>query len=594
MGHNRKKNKRKGKTNRRKNSGRDVQSQTDDATLHDQPLASRSEGRISAPSSDNRRVIDEILWYIAITGGNFEQTNGHRNSVNIQLHVHNFPRDQDLRTSEPEPPPPTSSPPSQACLFSSTPPTDGRSSRWTSPFADVNTRRSSDADEKNSNEIYEEQLLRKKRGFPLFNPGPNLYRPLSYLHVGVSIGDVGIFTQSGGFSFIFSICLARNDPIQPKDLPEDFAPIEPCINTRELRRCPEFLPGSHLASKSIKKVLNDNSSDADLTFEAIESEGAILTLPEGAIAYDLENKSRIEKYAAENVERWYRYINGTCGRQAKNGDVRLVIGCDKSTSWGMAVINSPDQHTIHCLKYRLIVSDASPSSSSSSSSSSIPSNQHYRWDSSGYTDTRIGPHPEEIELLRQNEDSTATTSEKHSNQCLFARTLNLTLRDNVFVSINEELNLVLNEERSSCITTSHVSTNSASSGLNESRSGGADQSSRVTNIGTQRLPSVNMVDNRVTISTSPKAAQKVHPADLLNQMMLDKASLLAPGCRVAITIDEHWCSVINEDDKNMPNAVQIAERVFDSYDIVEDNGTSSTIHDDFILNSDRRCRISSA
>ena len=74
----------------------------------------------------------------------------------------------------------------------------------------------------------------------------------------------------------------------------------------------------------------------EIVFESSASEGAILTMPQGAHAEHLANVSKFRQYLSANAESWYRYVNDERGREARNGDVRLVIGCDKASSWGMA------------------------------------------------------------------------------------------------------------------------------------------------------------------------------------------------------------------------------------------------------------------
>ncbi len=37
----------------------------------------------------------------------------------------------------------------------------------------------------------------------------------------------------------------------------------------------------------------------------------------------------------------YQYVNGTLGREAPNGSIFIVTGCDKCPSWGMAAISKP-------------------------------------------------------------------------------------------------------------------------------------------------------------------------------------------------------------------------------------------------------------
>ena len=154
-----------------------------------------------------------------------------------------------------------------------------------------------------------------------------------------------------------------------------------------------------------------------------------MTLPEGAVALDLENIPRFRAYAAANVENWYRYVNGPRGREAKNGEVRLVVGCDKAASWGMAAVANIPQHKTHYLKFRAI------DELSAVSSSPIPL---YRWEYSGMAEARVGPDLAEILELKRSDDS-AEPGRSYMNQCLFVRTLNLTLNDDVFAALNRDV-----------------------------------------------------------------------------------------------------------------------------------------------------------
>ncbi|KAF8181539.1 hypothetical protein BJ912DRAFT_979793 [Pholiota molesta] len=107
------------------------------------------------------------------------------------------------------------------------------------------------------NKIYERHLGLKQRGFPLWIPEPNRSQPLPYRCKGVHVGDVGIITPSGAFSFLFNICLPRDDPINPRTLPDGFAPIYPPIESTDIRVYQEFNPESYLASKAIEKIRDD-------------------------------------------------------------------------------------------------------------------------------------------------------------------------------------------------------------------------------------------------------------------------------------------------------------------------------------------------
>ena len=101
---------------------------------------------------------------------------------------------------------------------------------------------------KKPNDIYERHLALKDRGFPLWIPDPNQNLHLDYRRTGVRIGDVGIITHSGAFSFLFNICLPHNDPVNPRMLPEHFSPISPS----DIEKFRVFKNGSHLASASVK------------------------------------------------------------------------------------------------------------------------------------------------------------------------------------------------------------------------------------------------------------------------------------------------------------------------------------------------------
>ena len=151
-----------------------------------------------------------------------------------------------------------------------------------------------------------------------------------------------------------------------------------------------------------------------------------MTLPEGAVAFDLENVAAIRSYVAANVERWYRFVNGVRGREAKNGDVRVVIGCDKTTSWGMAALANVTQHKVNQLKFK---ATGGPSVNSA--------RPLYSWDDSGVAQFKVGPDIKEVNALRSN--ATAPNDEEFSNQCLFIRTLNATLKAEAWKKLHDNV-----------------------------------------------------------------------------------------------------------------------------------------------------------
>ena len=144
-------------------------------------------------------------------------------------------------------------------------------------------------------------------------------------------------------------------------------------------------------------------------------------MPGGARSEDLGNFARFREYATANVADWYKFVNGPRGREAKNGDIRLVVGFDKTTSWGIATFANQTKQDSCRLKFGL--SEGDPASS-------------YTWsENSGVTNARAGPDSGESNALRINGDPPDVQFE---NQCLFVRTLNVTLADDVWADIRSE------------------------------------------------------------------------------------------------------------------------------------------------------------
>ena len=161
---------------------------------------------------------------------------------------------------------------------------------------------------------------------------------------------------------------------------------------------------------------------SNIVFESSASEGAILTMPRGARSEDLRNKATFRKYAAANIANWYRYANGPRGLEAKNGEIRLVVGFDKTTSWGIATFTNQTQQNSCRLKFGPLEGDSTSTT--------------YTWSQlqySGVADVKAGPDSDEIDELIIDSDPSHIQFE---NQCLFVRTLNATLADDVWADIH--------------------------------------------------------------------------------------------------------------------------------------------------------------
>ena len=159
-----------------------------------------------------------------------------------------------------------------------------------------------------------------------------------------------------------------------------------------------------------------------IVFESSASEGAILTMPQGARSEDLGNVARFRDYLTANVADWYKFVNGVCGREAKNGDIRLVVGFDKTKCWGIATfVNQTIQK--NTLKFGPLEGTGSAT---------------YRWEYSGVVEAKIGPASTQNELKMASDPLDV----QFENQSPFIRTLNPTLPDAVWKDLNSNLGSV--------------------------------------------------------------------------------------------------------------------------------------------------------
>ncbi|KAJ7868187.1 hypothetical protein B0H13DRAFT_2202767, partial [Mycena leptocephala] len=170
-------------------------------------------------------------------------------------------------------------------------------------------------------EIYCNQLLCQKRGFPLYVPGPRRNLPAEYRTNGIAIGDVGRVTPEGIFDFFFNIYLSADHPINDNDVPENFYPL-PRYATKDVFDL-DFEPGNSL--RRLTLVACSEFPGSDFVFSCGIPNGAVLALPHGAhLDEKLENLVTLRSYVATHAENWYKYVNGARGRGLTNGSLYLV------------------------------------------------------------------------------------------------------------------------------------------------------------------------------------------------------------------------------------------------------------------------------
>jgi len=127
-------------------------------------------------------------------------------------------------------------------------------------------------------------------------------------------------------------------------------------------------------------------------------------MPDGATTQNLLNTRGLRAYISSKVRDWYTYVTETCGREIKKGDIRVVVGVDKVSSWGIATsAYNIGQTASYVFKH--------------------DPNYAYTWDCTGGSG-RVGPPDAEIQDLIEG-------SAVLENQCVFVRTMDFTLSGGV-------------------------------------------------------------------------------------------------------------------------------------------------------------------
>ncbi|PBK66329.1 hypothetical protein ARMSODRAFT_890651 [Armillaria solidipes] len=267
--------------------------------------------------------------------------------------------------------------------------------------------------------VYTKLLLRRGHGYPLWIPEPDYSLPDAYRDKGVSVGDLGILTEDGGFDFLFNVCVEADDLANQGHVPPQFEPLripqgDPIRKVVSLHRKNSSVTSAHVSTTEISvegsaelpAISSFVAGGGGFEFSTSKAEAAILMLPDGGNRYDTKHRSLFQQYATENALSWYIYANSLdhLARQAPNGSLYLVTGCDKTRSWGAAAVSRPSES--HTISFRFVVGPIMEGRITLQTSCST----HIG------ADTRIYPdHP----------DSTP----QQDNQCIFMRGFTITVRE---------------------------------------------------------------------------------------------------------------------------------------------------------------------
>ena len=155
-------------------------------------------------------------------------------------------------------------------------------------------------------------------------------------------------------------------------------------------------------------------------------------MPQGAYHEDLKNFKKFRKYAMIHAESWYLYAKGPCGEEIGNGDLHLVTGCDKTTSWGIATYShlpsKRPEDNVSLLRFN-------------------PGSGHspyitYEWDYEGAAEAKSGPEQEQLTNLG------VSGSDPPRNQCTFIRSLTPAFGDGDWKDIESKVESSMKDQAS--------------------------------------------------------------------------------------------------------------------------------------------------
>ncbi|KAF8189098.1 hypothetical protein K438DRAFT_1832929 [Mycena galopus ATCC 62051] len=384
-------------------------------------------------------------------------------------------------------------------------------------------------------EVYCSQMLRRKRGFPLYEPAPEINLPAAYQKYGVSIGDVGSVTPEGIFDFFFNIFLPAEHIINGNRTPEDFSPMSPyeSVDLSNLL----FPPGNYVSTPSVQRLDLDTTSEefpgGDFVFSCDGTQGAVLALPYGAHVQKLRNVETIRTYAADHAASWYKYINGPRGRGLANGELYLVTGWEKARSWGMASYYG--NNTEFGIAFKPAVRGGA---------------HQYRWSGTG---TKNPSQKKSYDRPQANYQPLNHTTFIHGLSISIGTGLWSRLSGTVGV---ETSSLADFQSRSSATGGSHVGGSQGSSFLwSRIFLGGGGAAGRKHVAGQH--------DEIVLSDVSPHSGKVCNPGKLINEYILHKT----PNATVVISHDDDWSDILG--DLEIEGSSEFLQRIDHRFSIAE-------------------------
>ncbi|KAJ7227902.1 hypothetical protein C8J57DRAFT_198672 [Mycena rebaudengoi] len=384
--------------------------------------------------------------------------------------------------------------------------------------------------------LYSRLLLPKGHGYPLFHPQPFDDLPEEARRVGTEIGDVGVVTSDGSFDVIFNICRAADDPINRFGVPEGFEQVR-LVAGDVAPRTSYHRSGSDVSNTKISKRRLDIDASMDgnvflplgagavVEISTSSKEAAVLLLPDGASRSDLRRLKKFRNYALKHAQRWYAFVNGELERMVESNALYLVTGVDKSSSWSVAAVENQSEDCRVSLKLKAAQVGTAGTTCA------------WEWETaSSFADS--GPRRLPGEELWKD------------NQTVFLRGFKVAIRPTLLQRPPKALSIVDSKPSEILSKSGFIPYSGPSSRANSFYRSPTQPNS----------PSNS--DDSEYIEYFPASLAEAHPANGINAYLLDSH----PDAMVAVTHDNQWASVLNEDDDKIPEDAELIRRVLSKYE----------------------------
>ncbi|KAJ7469872.1 hypothetical protein B0H11DRAFT_1392313 [Mycena galericulata] len=388
-------------------------------------------------------------------------------------------------------------------------------------------------------QLYSRLLLPKGHGYPLFHPQP--YDDLWEIRkTGTEIGDVGV-VKDGCFDVIFNICCAADHQINrrfDRGLPEGFEQLQ--LSPGDLAPHASYHPpGADISNTRITKRRLDIDASVEnnvflpvgagavVEISATAKETALLLLPDGASRCDLRPLQVFKDYALKHARNWYAFVNGRLGWMVEAGDLYLITGVDKSSTWSVLAMENRSEDLHLSLKLK------------AAQLASAGGSCRWEWENNS-SFANSGPRRE----------PGFTEEQPKKDQTVFLRGFKVAVRSSPWTRSAKALSIVDSKP-------SNILSKGGFIPFSQPRSGSAGNVFRGSGSSSGRGGASNEDESA---DFFPSHHQAYHPANAINEYLLNSS----PGANVAVTHDNEWASVLSADEK-LPGNIELIERISRRY-----------------------------